>query len=322
MPSLTLLDVAKLTAGDASIGLIEENLKYSPEVQLFPSSMPIKGTSYQTVVRTGLPTVSFRAGSEGLTPTKSSFRNDLVQCFILGAQIEADKAIADAHPQGAAYWQGVEASGVMKAALQKLGTQIWYGQHATQGDAKGFPGIKTFCAKGALTDGGDALTIDATGTTADTASSVYLVKFGPQAVQLVPGNGATLTLGDWRVQQIVAANNGKMTAYVNSLDAWMGLQIGNQNCVRRILNLTADSGKGLTDALLARALATFPVGMMPDAIFMSRRSRSQLQTARTVVLQGQGTQRPQQPNVAPIPTEHDGVPIYATDSIGNTDAIE
>lgn len=320
MPSLTLLDIAKLTAGDAVVGLIEENLRYSPEVSLFPSSAPIRGTSYSTVVRTGLPTVSFRDGNEGQTPTKSTFRNDLVQCFILGAQIEADKMLADAHPQGAAYWQGVEASGVMKAAFLKLGAQIWYGR-GTNGDAKGFPGIKTFCAVGGTTDAGDALTIDATGDAAGTASSVYAVKFGPQDVTLVPGNGMSLQLEDWRIQQIVAANGGKMTAYVSALNAWMGLQIGNQNCVRRIFDLTAETGKGLSDALLAQLLATFPVGQTPDALFMSRRSRRQLQLARSVVLQGQGTTRPNQPAIAPIPTEYDGVPIYATDSIGNTDVI-
>jgi hypothetical protein len=54
---------------------------------------------------------------------------------------------------------------------------------------------------------------------------------------------------------------------------------------------------------------------------MSRRSRQQLQISRTVTLQGSGTSRPNQATVAPIPTEYDGVPIIATDSILNTETL-
>jgi len=100
------------------------------------------------------------------------------------------------------------------------------------------------------------------------------------------------------------------------------MQIGSQDVVRRILNLTAENNKTLTDQLLADAMSTFPVGYSPDAIFMSRRSRAQLQKSRTVTLFGQGTTRANQPLVAPIPTEYEGIPIIVTDSILNTDAIE
>ena len=106
------------------------------------------------------------------------------------------------------------------------------------------------------------------------------------------------------------------------LTAWIGMQIGNENCVRRLLNLTEDSGKGLTDARLALLRATFPVGFEPDAYFMSRRSRAQLQTSRTISLQATGKNRTDQPNIAPLPTEYEGTPIIVTESIGNADAIE
>lgn len=316
--ALTMLDLAKLQGNDSVVGLIEENIKYSPEVALLPMRT-IRGTSYKTGIRTGLPTTAFRAANEGQTPSKSTFRQALIEAFIFGGQIEVDKAVADAHEDGAAALQAIEASGVMQSALRTLGKQVFYG--VTQ-DAKGFPGLKAATPKSTTTLAGDDLSIDATGTTASTASSVYLVKFGVQDVQLIGGNNRAWELDEFTVQQIVAANSGKLTAYVAGLTGWIGMQIGNENCVRRILNLTADSGKGLTDALLARAMATFPVGMAPDAIFMSRRSRSQLQTARTVTLQGQGTTRPQQPAIAPLPTEYDGVPIVVTDSILNTDSIE
>lgn len=316
--NLTMLDVAKLTGTDKTVGLIEENLKFAPEIALFPFRT-IKGTSYKTGIRTGLPTTGFRAANEGQTPSKSTFKQLLIECFIFGGQIEVDKAVADAHEDGPAALQAIEADGIMKSAMHNIGSQIWYG--VTQ-DTKGFPGLKAATPKSTNTSAGDALSIDATGTTASTASSVYAVRFGPQNLTLIGGNNKAWQLDDFGIQQIVAANNGKLTAYVAGLNSWIGLQNAHENCARRILNLTADVGKGLTDSLLAQLLATFPVGMMPDALFMSRRSRSQLQASRTVTLQGQGRNRPDQPVVAPIPTEYDGVPIVASDSILNTDAIE
>lgn len=317
----TLLDIAKLNGNDASVGLIEENIRVVPEMQVFPMRSPIRGTSYMTGVRTGVPTVGFRAAGAGSTPVKSTFKKQLVECFIIDAQVIVDKAVADAFEDGAPAYQAIEASGVTQGALRGVGSQIFYG---VAHDAKGFPGLKAFLPKAGTTLAGDALVVNAAGTTAATASSVYAVKFGMQDAILVPGNGMSLELGDWRTQTIAdPADASKfLTAYVNGLTGWIGLQLGNENCARRICNLTADTGKGLTDALLAQLLATFPTGMMPDAIFMSRRSRTQLQLARTVVLQGQGKVRPDQSAVAPIPTEYDGVPIVATDSILNTDALE
>jgi hypothetical protein len=320
MSKVNLLDIAKLNGNDAVVGLIEENLKYAPEMEVIPART-IRGTTYKTGIRTGLPTVGFRGANEGVTPSKSTFRDALISCYILDAQIKADKAVADAFEDGADAWKAIEASGVAKAAMQKIGAQIFYGVTT---DAKGFPGLKAALTFGASTLAGDALTINAAGTTATTASSVYAVKFGVQDVQLIFGQNQSLDLGEWRVQSVPDDNDAtkQLTAYVNGLTGWAGLQIGNENCARRIANLTADSGKGLTDTLLAQLMGTFPVGYRPDALFMSRRSRTQLQISRTVVLQGNAKVRADQPNIAPVPTEYEGVPIIATDSILNTDAIE
>jgi hypothetical protein len=212
------------------------------------------------------------------------------------------------------------ASGVAQSVLREMGEQIWYG---VSNDALGFPGLKAATVKGATTLSGNAVTIDATGSTSGAASSVYAVKFGEESVSLVGGMGKTLELGEWGEQLIDPAGDGKLfNAYVSSLEAWVGLQVLDEECVKRILNLTTDSGKGLTDALMNQLEAAFPVGYMPDAYFMSRRSRMQLQNSRTVALYGIGSNRPNQPLVAPLPTEFNGVPIIVTDCILNTDATE
>lgn len=320
MSQPTLLDVAKLSGNLDTIDLIEENVKFTPEMEVFFTAEPIAGTSYTTGLRVGIPVVGFRNANEGSPVVKSTYKKSLVECFIIDAPIRADRKVADVWPRGGApAYQTNEAMGVTKGMLRGVGSQIWYGR-AT--DGKGFPGAKAFTPIGVTTSYGDDLTVDATGDTAGTASSVYAVVMGEQDAALVPGGGKMPALSEWRLQYVDDAAGNPYEAYCNSIGGWIGLQLGNENCVRRICNLTAQTGKGLTDSLLGTLLETFPSGVMPDFFFMSRRSRRQLQLARTVVLQGQGRTRPNQPNVAPMPTEYENIPIIATDSILNTDAIE
>ena len=318
MARLTLLDVAKLNGADKIVGLIEEVLTSAPEVANFPFRT-ITGTSYPTVTRTAFPGVGFRLANAGTTATKSSFVRKLVQAFILSGRVEADKAVAMAYEDGMEAYEMIEAMGVVRQTLIELGSQIWYGIST---DANGFPGIKAALPYTAgLADGS---VINATGTTASTASSVYAVKFGLQDCTLVGGNGRVPELGEFRDETIYDADSLPLPGRVADLVGWVGLQIGSINSVRRIANLTADSGKGLTGSLLAKLMNSFPIGYRPDAIFMSRRSRLQYQESMTVVLNGGGAGNPNggQSIVAPIPTSYDGVPIIATDSILNTDAIE
>lgn len=307
---LTALDLAKINAGDRAVGLIEENLNAAPEFALFPSRA-IEGVSFTTLVRTGYPSTSFRKVNEGVEPTKSTYENRQYECAYYDGQMEMDHAAAQMDKQGIAHALSLEEDGHSRAYMLKAGSQFYYGT-GTGGDANGFPGAVQ------LAD--SSLVVDAGGTTADTASSVYAVVVMPKFFELIFGNNSVLSVGEWRKQSITRSSK-EMTAWKNSLEGWIGAAFYSKYAVGRIKKLTEDSGKGLTDSLLAQLLAKFPVGVKPTHIFMSRRSRRQLQTSRSVTLFGQGSGRPSQPLVAPVPTEYDGVPIIATDSISDTEAL-
>lgn len=307
---LTLLDIAKSNGSDRTVGLIEENLNAAPEFEAFPARQ-IAGTSFKTLVRTAYPTTGFRAANEGVEPTKSSYVNKMFETFYYDGQMEVDKAVATADEQGEAHSLAMEEDGHSRAFLLTSGKQFWYGT-GTGGDAKGFPG--------AVQVVDSSLVVDAAGTTADTCSSVYAVVAAPKFFEVMLGNNTVLNVGQWR-QQTITRSSKEMTAWKNSLEGWVGSAFYSKYAVGRIKKLTADSGKGLTDALLADLLNKFPIGVKPTHIFMSRRSRRQLQTSRSVTLFGQGTSRPNQAAIAPIPTEYDGVPIIATDSILDTEAL-
>lgn len=314
MPNITLLDVAKMNGSDAIVGLVEESLSAAPEINLFPVRS-ITGTSYKTLVRTGLPTVDFIAASSGIATSKSTFENKIFETALLGGRIEVWKSVLDSPENGpAADIKATEASGVMEAAIRKVGRQVFYGKTAL-GSALGFVGLVSFV---------DTTMIhDATGTTASTGSSIYFVKFGPKDVSLVMGLNAKMELSEFRVESLTDGSSNKGPGEVADLASWVGLQCASKFSVARIKNVTADSGKGCTDSLIAAGLQLFPAGVMPDAIFMSRRSRNQLQAARAAVSNlstGKGELKGGSAYV-PTPTDFEGIPIIATDSILNTEPI-
>lgn len=321
MPSL--LDIAKINAAGGLAELLDEAARPVPEVtgqfivngerksaSQVADARTIPGTQYKTLVRTALPTASFRDANAGSASSGSTFENRLVECFILNPRWDCDKAIADANVDGAAAFIATEAAAILTAALMTLGKQFYYGAGTTNngnGDAKGHPGL--------IDAVNSSLVIDAGGTTASTGSSVWGVKFGPMDVQWVLGGDGNLNVSDVRIESIVDPNAStkRYTAYVQELLAWAGLQVRSQNCIGRIKKLTADSGKGLTDALLADLLGAFPTGWAPDAFFLSRRSLKQLKKSRTAT-NATGKE-------APTPTDYEGIPLIPTDSILDTESL-
>jgi hypothetical protein len=234
MSKITLLDVAKMNGSDAIVGLVEESIASTPEMNVFPVRS-VNGTGFKTLVRSGLPTVDFIAASQGIPGSKSTFENKHFDCAVLGGRIEVWKTILDSPENGApADIKAVESIGVMEAALRKVGRQIFYGT-TDLGSAKGFPGLVSFVDSGMIKD--------ATGTTANTGSSVYMVKFGPRDVSLIMGRNGTMELSDFRVESLIDDDGNKGPGEVADLASWIGLQQASKHSVVRIKNITEDSGK-------------------------------------------------------------------------------
>lgn len=313
----TLLDIAKRNGSDAVVGLIDEAAQAHPEItgmtaipgqgmqSLFtPNARTIRGQQYKTLVRTSNPTASFRSANEGSAAVSGTYENRLVETFILNPRWECDKAVADQSEDGPEAYIADEATGVMEAAFVALGTQFYYGRD-NGGDAKGHPGLIDSVL--------DSMTVDATGTSAGTGSSVWAVKFGPKHVSWVMGENGTLSMDDPRIESIADSNGNRYTAYVQELLAYIGIQIGHIRSIGRIKDLTEEDNKKLTDDHIADLLSKFDVGVVPDVLFMNRRSLKQLQQSRTAT---NTTGAP-----APFPTEAFGVPIAVTDSITSTETL-
>lgn len=311
----TLLDLAKKTGSDATVGLIEANLGIYPEVSMLPSRT-ISGTSFKTLLRTSYPTAGFRLVNEGTEPKKGAYENKFVTCNYLDIQLEVDEAVVGADDGAIADMQTLEASGAMKGVLRTLGKQVWYGTTAS-GDSKGFPGAVSVVSSD--------LTVDATGTTASTGSSAWLIVPGVQNGQFIFGEGNTLAMPAWTKQRITRSSK-ELMAWVSNISGWVGFQWVNTYCIGRIKNLTEDSGKGLTDALVADLIAKFPddVDLAGSKLFVTRRSARQLQKSRsatTAVDTGIKRSATGVELAAPWPAESNGIPIVITSGILNTETI-
>lgn len=307
---LTMLDLAKVNGSDQTVGLIEENLNAAPEAAILPARQ-VSGTSFKSLVRTAYPSGAFRSANEGVEPVKSTYLNRTHETFYYDLQLEMDAAIASADENGPEHALAMEADGAARGYMLDIGPQVWYGR-GTNGDAKGFPGAKEVVDSD--------LVLDATGSTADTASSVWAICAMPKFFELIFGKNTVLEVGEWRKQTITRSSK-ELTAWKNSLEGWVGAAFYSKYAVGQIKNLTAQTGKTLTDSLLSQLIQKFPIGVKPTHFFMNRRSRQQLQASRTVTLFGQGTTRPNQELLAPIPDSYDGIPIICTDSILSTEAI-
>lgn len=300
-----------MIGNDLAVGLLEEITNVAPEVDSMFARV-IDGTTYRTAVRTGLPDVGFRALNTGITAGKSVLDQRTVDCYIFGGRVEIDKA---AYTAGRTVGmtdldvEVLESTGVARNAKLTIGSQIFYG--TTSND--GFVGFQY------LVSGG--MTVDATGSTASTGSSVYAVKTGLQDVSLVFGNGDVMALTDFRDETLRDSTGKPFPGRVADLFGYVGLQVPHANCLGRLKNLTAQTGKTLDDDMLSDLYTKFAIGSKPDVFIMSRRSARQLQKSRSSkisIIAGQGNFAGTAPGAL---FSADGVPIIVTDSVLENEAI-
>lgn len=280
----------------------------APVLMSLPMEPSSNGTSHKYPKETGAPVVGFRAVNAGRDVDSSVDSVVSVDLKILDFSWWVDKALADAWRRGKDNLVAREGFRHLKSAFFEYEKQIIYG---TGNAAAGFAGLAQNAAFDAAAD---ALVVNAGGTTVSTGSSVWLYTARPDAMAAVMIEENPMELGETIVQDMIEAGTTKhFPVYYTPGTSWVGLQIGGAYDVVRIANLTEDSGKGLTDALIYTALGLFPGGRVPTHIGMNRRSLKQLRASRTAT---NATGAP-----APIPREVEGIPIVVTEAILSTETL-
>ena len=317
MALTTLLDIAKLNGCDNAIPLIEEVLRWSPEVEM-GSARTIKGTNYRARVRTSLPTAGFRSANAGVTASKSTFENRLFETYMLNPKWFCDKAVADRYEDGAQAFIAMEALGIMQASMISLSKQFYYGR-SSLADTAGFPGLVDMVDSTSMVKDVTGSTVYSSASaesTTNMSTSVWAINWGIQDVSWLWGNNGQLVVTPAvEVPNFTDPNatTTTFTAYHQELLAYPGLQVGNKWACARAYNVTGDTGKGCTDKVLGNLRVLFPPQKQPMAYFMTTLAQEQLRQSRTAT---NPTGAP-----APIPTDYMGTPIYVTNGISNQEAI-
>lgn len=314
---LTLLDITKMNGTDQAVGVIEEVRTFAPESNVV-GGRPIRGTTYKGLVRRTLPTgPTFRRANEGTNVVSSTWDQRVNQCFFFDGQMRVDEAVLDASEFGPEWVLANEATGIVRQKLIALGNQFYYGNPSTTDF--GFAGL-TYLYDPATME----VTANAKGSLGATTSSAWLIVNMPDSVEFIYGNNTGLMLKQWTPQYVLDSGNKQFRAFLNNLSGYVGLSFNYTRGACRIKNLvgTVASNTGLTDGLVADALALFPVGTVPTHLFCNRTQRRNLQKSRSPVYGttgGSAITASDALKYSPLPTESNGIPLHVTDSLVQTE---
>lgn len=309
---LTLNDLATINDRNLADLEISDLLDDAPLLKALAADFASNGELHKYTKETSAPVVGFRSANTGRENKKSGDTLVTITLKILDASFSVDKAVAMAYKMGANQYVAREAKRHLKAAFFHAEQQIING---TGNEADGFAGLADNAGLNQLSD---EMVYNAGGTadsSEDDASSVWLLRTNNDGTDctLITGADGNIDIGETVEQAIEdTVNGGRFTGLYTTILGWLGLQVGGARSVARIANVTPQSGKTLTDAMIYEALALFPAGRQPNIIGMSRRSLKQLRASRTAT---NATGAP-----APRPTEVDGIPIVVTDSITDTES--
>jgi hypothetical protein len=298
-----------LQLGDGNISDIDvtELLEDTPFLAQISAIVASNMTSHEWLKKTTAPTAGARAINDGLENTKAAYTKVTQTLRLFDAGFDMDIGLLKA-ANGDRLMRR-EAIDHLKAAFVAVEKQLFYGT-GTGGLSAGFAG---FSNETTVDRRDDVMVVNATGTTANSASSVWAVRVGESAVSVVYGANGRIEIGESYMTLRDGSSTGSYDAMRTPITFYAGCQVATSLDLGRIVNLTAESGKGLTDLLIAQLLAKFPAGRGPTHLVMNRQSHMQLRNSRTAT---NPTGAP-----APFPSEAFGVPIVVTDQLSITEPL-
>lgn len=278
----TLADVAKRIDPDGKIATIVELLSQTnpllEDMSWIEGNLP---TGHRTTVRTGLPSVGFRALNEGVTPGKSTTAQVDEGCAILEGLCEVDVDLAKLNGNTAQY-RLTEGQAFTEAMNQQMASTTLYGNVLTS--PKAFTGLAP--RYNALSGTTSQNVINAGGSGSDN-TSIWLVCWGPNTITGIypKGSQAGLVhedLGEQLIQTGTGIATGRMKAYVDRWQWKCGLVVRDWRYAVRIANidisnLTAESAAADLTKLMIKAIHRIPsMGMGRPVFYVNRTVRQML----------------------------------------------
>jgi hypothetical protein len=278
--SLTLADWAKRVDPDGRVPIVAELLSQSNEILedcvFKEGNLP---TGERVVIRTGLPTVYWRALNQGIPNSKSTTAQVDEACGILEARSEIDKDLAMLNGNTAQFRLS-EDQAFLEAMNQTQATTLFYGNPGV--DPKQFLGLAARYSDSTAANGQNILKAGGSGSD---NTSVYLVVWGDNTVYcpFPKGSKAGLVHEDLGEQTVYNSDGTRMQALATRYQWKNGLVVKDWRYVVRIANidvsdLMAQTGTQAASAataiikLMARSLYRIPNMAMGRAAFYMNRT--------------------------------------------------
>jgi hypothetical protein len=286
--SLTLADWAKRVDPDGRVPVVAELLSQSNEILedcvFKEGNLP---TGERVVIRTGLPTVYWRALNQGIPSSKSTTAQVDEACGILEARSEVDKDLAMLNGNTAQFRLS-EDTAFLEAMNQTQATTLFYGNPGV--DPKQFLGLAARYSDSTAANGQNILKAGGSGSD---NTSIYLVVWGDNTVYcpFPKGSKAGLIHEDLGEQTVYNSDGTRMQALATRYQWKNGLVVKDWRYVVRIANidvsdLIAQTGTQASTAataiikLMARSLYRIPnMAMGRAAFYMNRTVHSGLSIA-------------------------------------------
>lgn len=278
--ALTLADWAKRTDPDGRVPVVAELLSQSNEI--LEDALFMEGnlaTGHRVVIRTGLPTVYWRAINQGIPTSKSQTAQVDESVGMLEAYSEVDKDLADLNGNTSQFRLSEDVA-FLEAMNQAQAQTMFYGNPSN--DPKQYLGLAA--RYGTISGAGNAQNIIDAGGTSTNNTSIYLVLWGDNTVfgTFPKGSKAGLIHEDLGLNTVWDSNGGRYQAYRTHYQWKNGLVVKDWRYVVRICNintanLVANTSAADLIALLSRALDRIPnFGMGKPVFYMNRTVYSML----------------------------------------------
>lgn len=287
----TLLDLARRLDPNGQIARVIELM--TPISEILEDMTWVEGnlpTGHKSVMRTGLPTPTWRAMYQGVQPTKSTTTQVTDNCGMLEDWAEVDAALADLNSNAPAFRLSEEVAHL--AGLNAvMASTLFYGNEGTT--PASFTGLSP--RFNTISGANNAENIIDGGGTGSDNNSIWLVYWGERSVCGIIPKGSTAGIqrtdyGKVVIEDVTGAaggsnGGGRMVAYRSHYRWDAGLSMRDWRGTVRIPNIdlsdltkTAATGADLPD-LMFQALEVVPsvvsAGARP-AFYMSRTLMSTL----------------------------------------------
>lgn len=259
------------------IEMLHETNEVLADITFVEGNLP---TGHRTVIRTGLPTPTWRKLYGGVQPNKSQRAQITDTCGMMEAYNEVDKALVDLASDGGAFRLS-EAAAEIEGMSQELATTLFYGDETSTPEK--FTG---FAPRFNSTTAQNADNVIPAGSNDTDNASIWLVGWGPNTCHGIVPKGSQMGIQVNDKGQVTIENadgsNGRMEAYRMHFRLDCGLCVRDWRYVVRICNIersdvTADasSGPNLPD-LMFEAMERLPSlsGNIRPVFYMDRSIRT------------------------------------------------